>query len=573
MKTVDAETDQEIQGYWVDGRDSWLGVSVAKRVGLYFATLDLLRVWRPPVKDVESVVGKFGFVHSARPELRSIFGVTFRWIDDARRNGSKRLTLPAAVVCELLVAALSLPFASLPLDAAWHGRVEFSDACMTGLGRAWADVGAELAEEWGRKAHERGCYTRLPSGTLPSVAEDEIAEEDVRKTSRDDGVTQLVVESIDPGERFFHTAGRAKDSWHINLGEADACCWAMESRLRRPDEMGRRVVHPLDSLVCCGAFSKGRSASRRLNVRCRRSCSVQLAGGMVAFFPWVETDRNPSDAPSRRFEPAHRKKKKLVEDAKEDVGDDAGDEDGGSNDGEENRALDLREPFSFTSRRDETMVCYMVGLRCGRGRDFVDGMKAEMKIGDDYCGEVILPFSGAHGRALRWEDELRLLRWRCMRGLVRGIFLSIFLPSFVNPKKGKKPLRDPNRVWESSFGRTVRDARKVDRDNEILEFCVACIALAREHDVPYCCLGGCLAWEVLADDLEYPRNGGGTRAQSCRGSLLHVPIRIAWLSPLGCLWWFGSSRQGCARASLPADERQVVNMESIDLGRTNVIPW
>merc|ERR1712194_608431 len=117
MKTVDAETDQEIQGYWVDGRDSWLGVSVAKRVGLYFATLDLLRVWRPPVKDVESVVGKFGFVHSARPELRSIFGITFRWIDDARRNGSKRLPLPAAVVCELLVAALSLPFASLPIDA------------------------------------------------------------------------------------------------------------------------------------------------------------------------------------------------------------------------------------------------------------------------------------------------------------------------------------------------------------------------------------------------------------------------------------------------------------------------
>ena len=35
-----------------------------------------------------------------------------------------------------------------------------------------------------------------------------------------------------------------------------------------------------------GAFAKGRSASRRLNMRCRRMLAVETAGGLVGFFPW-----------------------------------------------------------------------------------------------------------------------------------------------------------------------------------------------------------------------------------------------------------------------------------------------
>ena len=66
---------------------------------------------------------------------------------------------------------------------------------------------------------------------------------------------------------------------------------------------GARIIQGVDSAALAGAFTKGRSASRRLNWYCRRQCALAAAGDFVVFYPWIESASNPADAPSRVAEP------------------------------------------------------------------------------------------------------------------------------------------------------------------------------------------------------------------------------------------------------------------------------
>ena len=85
---------------------------------------------------------------------------------------------------------------------------------------------------------------------------------------------------------------------HITLQEARA--------LRRPllelaaaSSVPRRVVIFIDSAVCVGAFSKGRSSSFRLNGILRSVAGHLLAANLEASLVWVSTGANPADFPSR----------------------------------------------------------------------------------------------------------------------------------------------------------------------------------------------------------------------------------------------------------------------------------
>ena len=50
------------------------------------------------------------------------------------------------------------------------------------------------------------------------------------------------------------------------------------------------------------AFSKGRSSNFRMNQLRQQAASLQFATGIVWHVRHIETKRNPSDEPSRRFE-------------------------------------------------------------------------------------------------------------------------------------------------------------------------------------------------------------------------------------------------------------------------------
>lgn len=84
----------------------------------------------------------------------------------------------------------------------------------------------------------------------------------------------------------------------IALEEYDAYLWGLETRLRHSLELGSRCLYIGDNSTHVGAEVKGRSSSWRLNLRCRRSCAIQLAGDLVPFVLWERSGKNPADLPS-----------------------------------------------------------------------------------------------------------------------------------------------------------------------------------------------------------------------------------------------------------------------------------
>lgn len=71
-KDVDAEPNHEVQGYFVNSATGSIGVALTKRAALFEAILEVTAVEVPLFCEVERLVGKLGFVHSARAPLRSI---------------------------------------------------------------------------------------------------------------------------------------------------------------------------------------------------------------------------------------------------------------------------------------------------------------------------------------------------------------------------------------------------------------------------------------------------------------------------------------------------------------------
>jgi len=292
-KTVNAAPGAEVQGYFVHPERRWVGVSLPKRRMLLQATAQLLEARHPLVAEVDRVVGKHSFVHSARTPLRSIFERIYPWLNRLRRN-RVRFAYGWPVTCwhEVAMAASLLPVAQFSLDSEWSTRVECTDASMSGLGRAWAHWPASTVRQVARLVEGRGCYTNL---SLPfAVPMDER------------GACPLQKVDLPLRGTFWRELSTPWRPSHITLGEAAAVNWATGDRLKTLSDGDKRALNPVDSAATTGAMTKGRSSSRRLNFYCQRQAAFVIGGGLEMWYPWVSTHVNPADRPSRIFEKARR---------------------------------------------------------------------------------------------------------------------------------------------------------------------------------------------------------------------------------------------------------------------------
>ena len=232
---------------------------------------------------LERILGKFEFSFGIQPCLRSIFDHVYRWRDALLTQGKKTGVLTGAAREELLVAAFLLVHARVCLDAPWCGRVECFDAAPGGHGRAYCQVPPSEAAEMGKYSEAKTAHPFLRDVGVNLDAEKRCP---LYRVTIPEGV-------------HWHEIGRSGGYKHITLEEAECCLWSVENRLKRPLEVGSRVIHAGDNAPQIASFIKGRSSSRKLNGRCRRACSLTLGGGLLIFYVWVSTKRNPADRPSR----------------------------------------------------------------------------------------------------------------------------------------------------------------------------------------------------------------------------------------------------------------------------------
>eukprot|EP00438_Fugacium_kawagutii_P003348 Skav236156 [mRNA] locus=scaffold436:191685:195386:- [translate_table: standard] len=86
---------------------------------------------------------------------------------------------------------------------------------------------------------------------------------------------------------------------HINTLELRAVLTSLRYRIEHRRQLGCRMIHLVDSLVCLHALARGRSSSRRLRRTLARVNALILAGNVQPVWSYVHTDTNPADKPSR----------------------------------------------------------------------------------------------------------------------------------------------------------------------------------------------------------------------------------------------------------------------------------
>ena len=92
-------------------------------------------------------------------------------------------------------------------------------------------------------------------------------------------------------------------SQHINVLEVTAVLVEFRRRLRSEENMGKRFMNIVDSLVTFYAITKGRSGSKKLNRPLRRIMALNIASKSVIMSLWTLSKWNFADAASRRFDP------------------------------------------------------------------------------------------------------------------------------------------------------------------------------------------------------------------------------------------------------------------------------
>ena len=111
--------------------------------------------------------------------------------------------------------------------------------------------------------------------------------------------------SVQPGRWIWHvgTSYPFQQEEHINVLELRTIVHSFEWRARKANYGDLRSLHLSDSQVSLAVATKGRSSSRALNRLLRRFCSLQIATGVHPLLSWIESEDNPADEPSRRYEP------------------------------------------------------------------------------------------------------------------------------------------------------------------------------------------------------------------------------------------------------------------------------
>ena len=144
-----------------------------------------------------------------------------------------------------------VPFLQFSLKAPWASRLECSDAAPGGHGRAWTWMPQMTIRKAAQAAETKGFATYL-----------QMPEAEARAAALANGLLQF---NLQPEAFKWKKVGRPGGKRHINLEEGSALVWSLHERLRRPGELGHRVVHGVDSAVVLGAMRKGRSSSFALD--------------------------------------------------------------------------------------------------------------------------------------------------------------------------------------------------------------------------------------------------------------------------------------------------------------------
>jgi hypothetical protein len=308
---TDASLHCESLGFSIDGKTGSVRPTAVKYHRLVAAFSFLSR--RPAVtkKQIERALGHAVHFATLRRDLMCIFRNMYDFAASMNYRDRKRLWPSAARECSIFCSLLPLVHAQL--RRRWNLSVTCSDASLSGFAVHSSDWTLEDVVRVGRSEKARfvgelpkvraresalaldpftDVSTVLPQAvaTVPSFLQRNPAFEEVSPT----------LLSVDRWQECF--AVQIKLPEDIMTLEGRGVVAGVRSQLRKCSNHGCRLLHLTDNLGLALLITKGRSTSYSLLRIVRRLSALCLAADCALVTRWIPSERNPSDAASRRFD-------------------------------------------------------------------------------------------------------------------------------------------------------------------------------------------------------------------------------------------------------------------------------
>jgi hypothetical protein len=282
-KAFTAELDFSSWGAEVKGGKGCVGSPLSFRRQLWALSSLVLRIGWATKLTMQKMLGYYAVAWSFCRPLYGIFHGIYVWVD-ALGDG-RWYKIPPNIAEELNAAAVHLAVAVVDLRAQISKKVWATDATPSHAGVTVAVVDDVLVDLLYRGSERRGAHVRL----------DQEACCELDRLLKPVKELENIVESF-PWKTTHSYAFHIKA--HINLQEARTIRNLIRE-LAGVATVPTRYVLLCDSSVCVGAFSKGRSSSRKLNGLLRAMIGHLVCSGISLSILWISTGKNPADHPSR----------------------------------------------------------------------------------------------------------------------------------------------------------------------------------------------------------------------------------------------------------------------------------
>lgn len=267
-------------GMTIDGATRSYGMSAQKLEELKAETRTLMAAPTVSGRALARVVGKWNWAFLVRRPGMCTLAACYLYISALGDRADK---LWNTVQQELRVAVQIAPLLQTQLDLPMSAEVFASDASTWGGG-----VVAKRVSPATRK--NVLCLANKQQKLLPPFSEAETAE-------REPFLDPILWRGQDWRVIFsnkWHTRGE-----HITVLEMRAAYLAARAAFMRGDPRPHRHVFLVDSTAVVSAINKGRCKSRDLLRRLRPIMAIALATRDRAHTIFIESEKNPSDGPSR----------------------------------------------------------------------------------------------------------------------------------------------------------------------------------------------------------------------------------------------------------------------------------
>ena len=294
-------SNQLLGRFWGQEIDGLKGLVRAATTRLWPTALITLRVAALGLATVgllESLAGSWIAIFGCRRRMFCIMEVIFEAL--CVEDQQTVIRLSPGLIGELLSYVVLGPLAVVDLRCDFSKVLVATDASLSAMAAVSAKIPRHVSSELCRTGLTKGRWTQL------------LGAQDAWKKQHDLLAADCEIEEPYVIHPFWELCARAlnfKEIWreqvckpqHINLLEAKANL--REERRLAVQQPCTRVPFALDSQVCLGAFTKGRSSSVALNRLLRRNLCYPLGGGIFSFYMYFASALNRADGPTRESDP------------------------------------------------------------------------------------------------------------------------------------------------------------------------------------------------------------------------------------------------------------------------------